>query len=230
MVKSHLKRFATPTTWKIKKKGITFIARPNPGAHPIGLSIPLSVLMKDILKCAQTTREVKKLLKFKEVLVDERRVQDHHFPVGLMDVVNLKPANEHYRVVFDEKGNLTAIKIDAKESKLKLSRVKKKTTIKGGKMQINLSDSRNIIVDKGDYKLGDSIVLELPSQKIVNHFKLEKGAAILLIAGKHIAETGVVEKTGGHVIIYKNEKGETKTTSRKYAFVIGKDKPAIKIK
>jgi len=230
MVKSHLKRFATPTTWKIKKKGITFIARPKPGAHPMRLSLPLSVLMKDMLKCAQTTREVKKLLKFKEVLVDGRRVHDHHFPVGLMDVVTLKLAKEHYRVVFDEKGSLTTIKIDEKESKLKLSRVKKKTTLKGGKMQINLSDSRNIIVDKGDYKLGDSLAIELPSQKIANHFKLEKGAAILLIAGKHIAEIGVVEKAGAYVITYKNEKGDIKTTSKKYAFVIGKDKPAIKIK
>lgn len=230
MVKSHLKRFTTPTTWKIKRKGVTFIARPNPGAHPRSLSIPLSVLMKNILGCAKTTREVKKLLKSNEILVDGRRVEDHHFPVGLMDVVSLKPLNEHYRIVFDEKGRLDAIKIDAKEAKLKISRIIKKTLLKGGKMQLNLSDSRNIIVDKGDYKLGDSLVIEIPPQKIANQFRLEKGASILLIAGKHIAEAGVVEKAGAYVIIYKNEKGEIKTTSRKYAFVTGKEKSALKIK
>ena len=194
------------------------------------MSIPLSVVMKNMLKCAKTTREVKKLLKSNEILVDGRRVEEHCFPVGLMDVVSLKPSNEHYRVVFDEKGRLAALKIDAKEAKLKISRVRKKTLLKGGKMQLNLSDSRNITIDKGDYKLGDSVVIEIPSQKIVNQFRLEKGASILLIAGKHIADSGIVEKAGAYVIIYKNEKGETKTTSRKYAFVTGKEKPALKIK
>jgi small subunit ribosomal protein S4e len=230
MVKRHLKRFATPKTWKIKKKGITFITRPNPGSHPIGMCMPISVVMKQMLKSANTTKEVRKLLYNNEVLVDGRRVKDHRFPVGLMDVITLTPTKQNFRVVLDEKGHLAAIEIDANEAKLKLCRIVKKTLLKGAKMQLNMSDSRNIIVDKGEYSLGDSLLIEIPTQKIAGQFKLEKGAEVLLIAGKHIAEEGAVESAGKNRMIFKNKKGESVTTSKKYAFVVGKEKPAIKIK
>ena len=230
MVKRHLKRLATPKTWKIQKKGLTFITRPNPGAHSQRLSIPINVVLKNMIKCAKTTREAKKLLLSSEVMVDGNRVKDHRFPVGLMDVVHLKPTKENYRIIFNEKGNLEAVSTDEKDAKSKLCQVKGKTLLKGGKMQLNLSDSRNIIVAKDEYNVGDSLLVEVPSQKIAGTFKLEKGAAILLVAGKHIADVGTVEKAGSYAIIYKTEKGETKTTSRKYAFVVGKEKPALKIK
>ena len=230
MGKSHLKRLATPKTWDIKIKGITFIARPNPGAHPMQLSLPISVVLKNMLKAAKTTKESKKLLYSKDVLVDGRRVKDHRFPVGLFDVVELKPTSQNYRIVLDKRGMLAAIEIDSKEAKSKISRITGKTLLKGGKVQLNLSDSRNIITDKDSYKVGENIMFEVPSQKITGQFKLEKGSAILLIAGKHISDIGVVEKAGKYVVIYKDEDGKTHTTSRKYAFVVGKEKPAIKIR
>ncbi len=230
MVKKHLKRFATPTTWNIKRKGIKFVTRPSPGAHPLGLSMSINVVLKDMLKCAKTTKEVKKLLYSNEVLVDGRRVKDHRFPVGLMDSISITLSKEFSRIVFDGKGRLSAVSIDAKEAGLKLCRVIGKTLLKGGKTQLNLSDSRNIIVEKDSHKVGGSVLLEVPSQKIVEEFNLEKGASILLISGKHIAEVGVVENAQGKNIIFKNEKGEAATTLKKYAFVVGKGKPAIKVK
>jgi small subunit ribosomal protein S4e len=170
------------------------------------------------------------VLYLKEVLVDGRRIKDHCFPVGLLDVVQLKPSKQNYRVVLDKKGKLDTIEIDEKDAKQKICQIMKKTVLKGGKIQLNLSDSRNIIATKDEYKTGDSLLIELPSQKIAGHFKLEKGAFVMLTAGKHIAETGIVEKAGSYVVIYKDEKGNMKTTSRKYAFVLGKEKPSIKIK
>lgn len=229
MVKQHLKRLATPKTWKIQKKGLTFITRPKPGAHSQRLSLSLSTIMKIMIKCAKTTREVKKMLLASEITVDGKRVKDHRLPVGLMDVISLKPTKENYRIIFNKKGNLSTISIDDKEAKSKLSQINGKTILKGGKVQLNLSDSRNIIVEKDEYKVGDSIMFEVPSQKITGNFKLDKGAAILLIAGKHIADIGTVEKVGSYAVIYKNDKGEAKTTASKYAFVVGKDKPALKI-
>lgn len=230
MGKRHLKRPAAPKTWDIKTKGITFIARPKPGAHPMQLSVPLSAVLKNMLRAAKTTKESKKLLYSRDVLVDGRRVKDCRFPVGLFDVVELKPASQNYRIVLDKKGMLAAIEIDAREAKSKISRIRGKTLLKGGKVQLNLSDSRNITADKGSYKVGENIMFELPSQKITGHFRLEKGSAILLIAGKHISDIGVVEKAGKYVVVYKDEDGKTQTTSRKYAFVVGKEKPAIRIR
>ncbi len=230
MAKKHLKRCATPITWNIKRKGSTFVTRPNPGPHPIKMCMPINMILTGIIKCARTTKEVRKLLYLNEVLVDGRRVKETCFPVGILDVIQLKASKQNYRIVLNKKGKLSTIEIDENNAKQKISQVTKKTVIKGGKVQLNLSDSRNIIVEKDDYKTGDSVLIELPSQKITGHFKLEKGAFVVLTSGKHIAETGIVEKIGNYAVVYKDEKGNAKTTRRKFALVLGKDKPAIKIK
>ena len=60
MIKRHLKRYATPKTWNIKKKGIIFITRPNPGAHPRVLSMPINVVLRTMIQCVNTTKKRKK--------------------------------------------------------------------------------------------------------------------------------------------------------------------------
>lgn len=58
----HLKRLFAPKTWDIKRRGIKFIAKPIPGAHKISMSLPLNVILRDILKYANTNKEVKLML------------------------------------------------------------------------------------------------------------------------------------------------------------------------
>ena len=146
-----------------------------------------------------------------------------------MDVVSFPSTKEAYRIIFNKQGKLSSIKIDGKEASQKICKIVGKTPIKGGKIQLNLFDSRNIIIDKNDYSVGDSLLIEVPSQKIISHFKLEKGASIILTAGKHISMEGKIENSDGEKIIFKNKDNESTTTSKKYAFVVGKEKAAIKV-
>ena len=69
----------------------------------------------------------------------------------------------------------------------------------------------------------------MPSQKIKEHFKFEKRAAIFLMGGKHIGVIGVVENIDGEKLIFKNEKNDVLETRKEHAFVIGKEKPIIKV-
>ena len=55
----------------------------------------------------------------------------------------------------------------------------KKTTLPGGKTQLNLHDGRNVIVAKDGWKSGDVVKLEVPSQKILETYKLGKGNMVL---------------------------------------------------
>lgn len=229
MVKNHLKRLATPKTWNINKKLTRFITRPKPGAHPLSLSQPISIFLKDA-KLVRTTKEAKKLLYNHVVLVDGRRVKDSRFPVGIMDVVSIPSTKQNYRIVFNPKGKLDAIEIDAKENNVKISKITGKSMIKGGKTQLNLSDSRNIIVEKDNYKVGDCLLIEVPSQKIKEHLKLEKGSFVILTSGKHIASRGNIEESEKDSITYKSEHGNVRKTMKEYALVVGKEKPIIKIK
>ncbi len=228
MVKKHLKRHATPKTWLVKRKGITFITRPNPGPHTFSRGITINLFLK-MLGHAKTSKEVKRVLQLKEVLVDGKRVKDVKRIVGLMDIVNIPSIGKAYRIVLGDDGKITAIEIDTKESLLKPCKITNKTMLKGGKMQLNLFDSKNIVVDKGDYKVGDTVLIEFPKNSVKEHIKLEKGAYIMLTAGKHIADNGVIEDIQGTKVIYKSSKNQVLTTMKKYAFAVGKDKPAVKI-
>ena len=89
-------------------------------------------------------------------------------------------------------------------------------------------DSRNILVDKDEYKVGDSVVITVDKQEIKSVIKLKKGACVVLLAGKHIGNIGIIEDITGHkVIININDKKiETLT---KYAFAVGKGKAEIKL-
>ena len=127
-----------------------------------------------------------------------------------------------------QEGKIDLIKINKEESLLKPCKIIGKTIVRG-KLQLNLFDGKNILADKNLYKVGDTLLLSLPGQKISKHLKLDKKSAIFLTGGKHIGEIGNVEDIIKNKVIYKNNKGDLIETSKKYAFVIGDSKPLIKL-
>ena len=70
----------------------------------------------------------------------------------------------------------------------------------------------------------------MPKQEIKGHIRLDKNKLVYLIGGKHTGEFGTIIGISSNKITYKREDGETIETLKKYAFVIGEDKPAIKIR
>ena len=226
-MKSHLKRLVTPKSWTLLKKENKFVIRPRPGAHPAKLSMPITLLLKN-LGYASTTKEVKKVLNTKEVLVDGKRVKEHKFSVGFMDVVTIKDTGDVVRIILDTKGRLKMIPADKEETKLKLCRIKGKKILQTGKMQLNLSDNKNILVEKDGFKVGDTVLITVPFQEIKQHLALEKGALVYLIGGKHIGQKGTVESIEGSKMIYTAARKKHESL-KKYAFVIGKEKEIINL-
>lgn len=225
----HLKRYFAPKTWKIKRKGIKFVAKPIPGAHKIEVSLPLNVILRDILGYANSNREVKFILEKKNIVIDGIRRKDHKFPVGLLDVLSLKDIDEHFRIILDKKGKIELIKIGKDESALKLCKVTGKCMVKG-KVQLNLHDGKNIFVQKNTYKVGDSVLMVLGKKnEIKEHISIDKNVLIYLTGGKHIGQVGKVQDIIGNRILYKTESGDVVETLKEYAFPIGKDKPLIKL-
>ena len=223
MVKRHLKRLATKRSWPIKRKGITFITRPKPSGHNAMLSTSLNTLLKEMLYIAKTTKEVKYLLQHKEILVDGIKKTDHRFAAGLFDVISIKDTKENFRVLINKNGKLTLIKIDDKEAGLKPCKVIGKTHLKGDMLQINLNDGKNILTKKDGVKVGDTMILTIPEQKIKEIVKLDKGARIFLTGGGHIGTVGIVENIDGKTIIFKSENDKFETL-KKYAFAINRIK------
>lgn len=228
MAKRHLKRYNAPKTWKVRTKGFIFITRGNPGPHSGKTSMPLNIVLRDLLHYSGTARESEAILRRKNIFVDGVRRQEPKFPVGLFDVIEFRDISKSYRVVMDKKGKLALAAIESNEAGIKPCSIINKTLVKG-KIQINLNDGRNIIVSKDGYKTGDTVFLELPKLAIKRHISLKKNVLICLVGGKHISEVVKVKDIVGNRIIYIRENNDVVETLKKYAFVIGEDKPAVTV-
>lgn len=241
--RKQLKRIATPRLYPIpKKEGGKFAIKPAPGPHPADRCIPLGVILRDLLGYARTLREVKKILNQRVVKIDGRVITDYKFPVGLMDVIEITETEEYFRVLpFRRKFVLH--EITKEEARYKLVKIINKRYVKGANIQINLFDGRNIlfkvssdeerreILDK--YKVGDTLMITVPEQKIVAHYKLAVNNYALISAGRHMGEHGVLrsihKRFGPMASIAEIEKfdGEKVLTALEYVFIIGDEKPAI---
>ena len=226
MGSDHLSRLAAPKTWEIKRKGIKFITKPVPGPHKMEAGMPLGVLLKEVLKYASSTREVKNILNSNEIKIDGISRKDFRFSVGLFDTIEFTLMNEYFRIVLNTKGKLSLVKIKKEELSLKPCKIIGKTMVRG-KLQLNLYDGKNVLGENKSYNVGDTVIIELPGQKISRHLKLDKKTTIFLTGGKHIGEVGKVEDIVSNKIIYKDGNNNLIETLKEYAFVIGEDKPLI---
>ena len=89
---------------------------------------------------------------------------------------------------------------------------------------------KNVLLESSTQKVGDSVVFDISSGKIVDTIHFEKGAAILLTGGKHVEVIGIVEDIKEDVLVFKNEKGKVFETIKKHAYVLGKGKPVVNVR
>jgi len=95
-------------------------------------------------------------------------------------------------------------------------------------MQLNLYDGKNICVNDKKYKVGDSVLLDFEKNEIKDHLPLQKGMTVFFTSGKHMATVGKIEDIEDTTLVF-TVGGNTYRTRKDYAFVIGKDKAAIKL-
>jgi small subunit ribosomal protein S4e len=220
-MKNHLKRIAAPRTWILSRKSEKFTLRPNPGAHKLENGMPIGTILRDKIGLTKTMAEAQKLLNNNEVLVDGKRRTDRRVIVGLFDVISIPSIKKSYVIGMDDKGRLVVNEADEKQSQTKICKVIGKTIIRGGKIQLNLYDGKNIIVDKNDVKVGDSVEIEFASLSIKKIFPLKVGSFIFLTKGKHAGTSGKLNKLEGAVAHYTTTEGVEIETTRNYLYVTG---------
>jgi small subunit ribosomal protein S4e len=221
----HIKRYTMPGFWPLEKKANKFVVTPVPGPHPKRFGIPLRIVLRDVLGFAETASEAKQILNSGGVMIDKAVVRDEKRPVGLMDVLEFPAAKKQFRVVADEKG-LALAKAEAKDAGSKLCRINGKNALKGGNFQLTLHDGRSIMVGKEKkYKPGDSVLIELPAQKILKHYEMKAGAPAMVVSGKNIGASGKIKEitpkksmTGKSRVVISAKDGDIETL-REYVLV-----------
>ena len=228
---THQKRLSIPKSWKVGKKGYKWVSTTRPGPHSQARSLPLGIIIRDILKLVNNSREGKRILSEGKVLVDGIPRKDLRFPVGLFDVITLPLVNEAYRMLQDEKGRLTLHKLN--ETKVnKLCRINNKVTLKGGKVQLNLSDGTNIL-GSNEYGTKDSLILSVPDKQVVKHLQFKVGNLAMVVGGQHSGEIGKITeirevKSSRHNTVAISGEKDFETIED-YVIVIGEDKPEIRL-
>lgn len=228
---NHLKRLVAPGSWHIPKKVQKFVMKTAPGPHNAG-ALPVGVWLREHIKVAENASEVRKILHQRDVIVNGRACRNPQMGLGVFDIVSIPKIGKHYRIQLDKRGNLVAIEISADSAKTRLCKVRNKTTIRGGKVQLNLAFGANILADN-TYRARDSIVVTLGDGedrfRIVDHFPFAEGNVAMIVGGKHSGKVGrIVEiiKTAGavpnRVILMDDSANERFETIDDYVFMVGR--------
>jgi small subunit ribosomal protein S4e len=230
-MKKHMKRMTAPRSWAVTRKTSHWITKPRPGPHGREESISLLSVVRDLLKVCDNSREARFIIGGRQLQIDGKVVTDYKFPVGLMDVITIKKTKQSYRMLIDYKGRFQLIPIEENESAWKLARIDGKTVVRGGKVQLSLHDGRSILLPKDQYKTGDVLKIELPTQKIMKAMKLDKGHVALLVGGSHPGTLQTVESyqikrgSASNIVTFK----EGFSTVKENVFVVGEKLPEIKL-
>ncbi len=242
--KRHLKRLAAPKMLKISRKTGKFFPKVRAGPHPKEMSLPLLHVVRDILKLGANAREARKIIKQGDILIDGVPRKDHKFPLSLMDVIKVPKLDAQYRILPVEGKGFYPVEIPKKESEFKLVRIENKSTVKGGQVQLNLHDGRNILIKVKDprnpeeakeYKTMDVLKISVPDQEIKGHVPLKEGSYGLIISGHNFGQMGTITSiskrfgTNASVIGLKNKKNDQLETQYEYMFLVGKGSPEITV-
>ncbi len=222
-----MKRIATPRSWPIHRKEDTWISAPK-GGHSYELSLPVNVVLNDMLKIVKTRKESRYIIFNKSVLVNGKKINSERAQMGLFDVLSLPEAKSSFTLLLNSRGKLVISELKEDSANTKLSKVVGKTYLPGKKVQLNLFGGMNIIVAKDEYAVGDSLIVSLKDYKVENHIKLEKGAVVYFLTGKNISKTAVVESVEGSVLICKSDENEIRV-DKNDAIVVGKGKSIIEL-
>lgn len=228
---NEMKRLTAPRSWPVKRKASHWITKPSPGAHAVEDSIPVNVVLRDMLHICRTGAEVRAVIFEKGIMVDGKIVTSAKQGVGLMDVVTLPKSGAAYRMVMDRRGKLQLVQIPKEKTAWKLCCIEDKTVLSGGKVQLNLHDGRNILVEKDGYKTGDVLKIAVPDQKVMEHYSLSKGSLALITSGSNVGETAVIDEyvitrlASENLVKFKDGTSTVKSN----VFVIGAKVPEIEL-
>ncbi len=226
---THQKRLSAPESWPVERKNQVYTVGSHAGPHG-GDAVPLVVFVRDVLGYVENAKELRYALDENGVMVNGEAVSDHKLPVGTFDIVAFPARDEYYRVFPGEGGRLSLVSVEEDAADNKLARVDDVTHVAGGDVQLNLHNGDNVVVeDDNGYSTDDSVVVDLETGDVLEHFEFTEGSAVTAVDGRHSGEVGelvgynVNEGSSDNTVVAELPDGSTFETIEDYVFVIGED-------
>jgi len=242
--RGHLKRKPAPKIWPIHRKEAVWTVMPKSGPHSLSLSLPLVLIVRDMLKFAKTGKEAKKIISQEKIAVNGKVRRDERFLVGLMDVISILDTKKSYRVIPSSKG-LFIHPIDSDEAAFKLCRIEDKTVVKAGQVHLDLNDGTSSLIkvnnpenpEEDIYRTLDVLKLSVPDRELLGYMKLTAGAPAIVIGGKNIGKYGKVttiekksdKKRRDLLVTLKDANGDQFQTILDFVFILGDTEASISL-
>ncbi len=227
----HIKRLASPTTWKQARKGSIWSVKSSPGPHPVKESVPLMVIVRDVLHLADTSKEARNVITRGLVEIDGKIVKDYKRAVGFMDTLSIKETGLFKRVLLDKAGTLVLSDVNPNDAGWKLVKVTGKFIGKGGRVELSTHDGRVIPTDQKQIKRGDTLKITVPGQKIIEIYPLAKDTVVYVIGGSHRGSVTQIKEVNVSRSYQENtvESKDNFTTTVSNIFVLGKSSGEMRL-
>ncbi|MEK6894740.1 MAG: hypothetical protein AABX10_04725 [Nanoarchaeota archaeon] len=181
----------------LARKGSKYVAR---AIRNSSNSVPLIVAVRDMLKLAKTSKEVKGMVHNKKLKINGKVAKNLTDPICLFSRIE---ADKNYLLTMLPTGRFSFVETKDNERKLKIMG---KTMVKGKKLQYSLHDGTSIVSDK-EFSVGDTLILN-NENKVSKHIALDKGKEVFAFSGSYIGKQGKVQDVSGNKITVKFDKEE----------------------
>ena len=184
----HQTRTKTSKKLPISRKGTKYVAR---AASHNSDGVSIIVAIRDMLELAKTAKEVKAMVNQKSLKINGKVVRDVKESVRLFNVLE---ADKSYCLTILPSGRFV---FEETKKNSRLCKVVNKTTVQKNKIQLNLHDGSNVILDKKEkVSVGDSLELDFNS-KIQSIIPAEKGKDVFVVSGRSVGLSGKVKDLEG---------------------------------
>lgn len=181
----------------LARKGTKYIARASRNSSN---SVPLLIAIRDMLKLANTSKEVKGMIHNKKIKVNGKPAKTLTDPISLFSRIE---ADKNYLLTMLPTGRFSFVETKENTRKLKIMG---KAMVKGKKIQYALHDGTSIISEK-QFSVGDTLILT-DDNKVSKHLSIDKGKEIFAFSGSYIGREGKVQDISGNNITVKFDKEE----------------------
>lgn len=239
----HRKRLSAPIAYPIQRKHGTFTIKPYPTRSTMESSIPLGIVIREMLGYAKTLSEVKKILIKKSIKIDGKIQTSYKSSLGPMDILEITKTDEYFRLTpYRGKRRFKLHPISKDDAHLKLQKIKRKQTIKKSLIQLTFHDGRNYLMNPdedqkfpiSELAVKDSVMFNLEDKTIADHYPFGEGNTAIIMGGHNVGIVGkiqTIETQSGRktrTVTLETDEGEIKTTDQ-HLFVIGREEPVIEI-
>ena len=118
--------------------------------------------------------------------------------------MSIEKSDEHFRLIYDNKGRFVVHRIEAIEAQYKLCKVKSKKLGDKGVPCVGLHDGRTIRYPDPLIKEGDSVMVDIASNKITDFVSFDVGALCMITGGRNAGRVGVINAAKSTSVLSKS--------------------------